>query len=198
VSAAAPEFQDAPLAPAAAENVNVIAMPLNAANQFTSAGLTYDQKGLATLVGPGVQQVLRWNAATQSYLIWYPPIDDGDPFPMETGGVYWLLLDGTANGIVSFVGDVPAQGSVHFTLQRPAGAGCLINDISLPLDRSDITTPQQLAQAVGNVEQVAQWNAATQSYLIWYVDINDGDPITMKIGYPYQLCLKQGGATTWP
>ena len=36
VSAAAPEFN--PDAPTATENYNLIAMPLNAANQFTTAG----------------------------------------------------------------------------------------------------------------------------------------------------------------
>lgn len=192
VSAAQPE------APAATENYNMIAMPLDATNQFTSAGLTYDQAGLGTLVGNGVQQVLKWNAPTQSYLIWYPPASFGDTFPLETGQAYWLLLDSAASDIVSFVGDVPAQGSVHFNLTRATGAECAINNISLPLDRADITTPQQLATAVGDVEQVLEWNAATQSYSIWYVDPNFGDPITMKIGYPYLLCLKSTGVTTWP
>lgn len=193
---AAPAIEAA--APNAAQNYNVIAMPLDSSQQFAGQGLTYDAPGLAALVGTGVKQVLKWNAATQTYLVWDVQLQDGDNFNMATGGVYWLLLDNTAGNIVSFVGDVPAQGSVSFSLTRPAGAGCLLNDISVPLDRSDLTTPQQLATSVGNVAQVLQWNAATQTFFVWDVDLQDGDTFTVKIGYPYRLCLKSGGSTTWP
>lgn len=195
VSAAAPEFQDAPLA---TNKVNVIAMPLNATNQFTSAGKSFNADGLASIAGPGVVQVLSWNAATASYLSWDPAAQDGNNFSLTVGGVYRLVLDSTANTIVSFVGDVPAQGTVSFALTRPSGTGCAINDISLPLDKANITTADQLATAVGNVAQVLEWNATTQTYLSWDVAAQDGNNFATKIGYPYRLCLSTGGSANWP
>ncbi len=191
VSAAAPD------APMAAQNVNAIAMPLDATNQFTAAGVNFDADGLATIVGPGVQQVLKWNA-TSGYQTWYPPDQDGDNFLLTVGGSYRLVLDNTANTIVSFVGDVPAQGAVKFTLVRPTGVGCVINDISLPLDQSAVADADDLAQAIGNVDQVLFWDKDTQGYKTWYPADQDGDNFTTLIGYPYRVCLLSGGATTWP
>ena len=78
VSAAAPEFNpDAPTAP----TFNMIAMPLNAANQFTTAGVSFNAPGLASVVGPGVQQVLAWDAANGFYLQ-YIPGAGGDQFDL--------------------------------------------------------------------------------------------------------------------
>jgi hypothetical protein len=186
------------IAPAATNKLNVIAMPLNAAQQFTAAGKNFDADGLASIVGAGVQQVLTWNAGSSGYRAWYPQDGEGDNFGLVVGGVYRLVVDSTAPSVVSFVGDVPAQGSVQFSLVRPTGAGCKINDISIPLNRSDISTADQLAISVGNVSQVLEWNAATQSYKAWYPQDGEGDNFATKIGFPYRLCLLSGGLTTWP
>ena len=185
------------LAPAATTRVNVIAMPLDATEQFTSAGENFNAQGLAAIVGSGVEQVLKWNPDSSSYLAWYPPLSEGDNFDLEVGGVYRLVL-GDASDIVSFVGEVPAEQSITFTLVRPESGACQTNDVSIPLDRADLTTPQLLANDVGNVEQVLQWNATAQAYLAWYPDLGEGDEFDVKIGYPYRLCLKPGGSTTWP
>jgi hypothetical protein len=198
VSAAAPEFQDAPEAVLATNKVNVIAMPLNATNQFTNAGKSFDADGLAAIAGTGVVQVSTWDATSASYRSWDPIAVDGDNFSLAVGGNYRLVLDSTANTIVSFVGDVPAQGSVKFNLVRPTSGACRVNDISLPLDQAAITTADQLAIAVGNVEQVLEWVGGTQSYRSWDVLAQDGDNFAVKIGYPYRLCLAAAGSTTWP
>lgn len=187
-----------PAAPQGTQKYNAIALPLNSTQQFAGLGLSYDAAGLAGLVGTGVKQVLKWNAPTQTYLVYDAVLNDGDNFSLATGEVYWLLLDSTASNIVSFVGDVPAIGSVTFSLVRPTGGGCRLNDISIPLHRSDLTTPAQLASSIGNVAQVMQWNATSQTFLVWDVDLNDGDSFPIKIGYPYRVCLKSGGSTTWP
>lgn len=185
-------------APDAATKVNVVAMPLDAAAQFAAAGKGFDADGLATAVGGGVTQVLTWNAATDSYRTWYPQMDEGDNFLLSVGGVYRLVLDGEAPGVLSLVGDVPEQGSIHFALTRPTGSGCVVNDISLPLDRADITDARMLADAIGNVQQVLEWNASTQSYRTYWPADDEGDNFMLRIGYPYRLCLAAGGAVSWP
>lgn len=186
---------EAPARAPLANKYNVIAMPLDATQQFADAGVSFNAEGLATIVGTGVQQVLQWNPSTGTYLSYIPGLG-GDNFNLTVGGVYWLELDSSAGNIVSFVGDVPAQGSVSFSLVRPA-SGCTFNDISLPLDQGAITTPQELADSIGNVEQVLQWNASTGTFL-QYIPGLGGDNFDVKIGYPYHVCLQPGGSTTWP
>ncbi|MGE5602119.1 MAG: hypothetical protein ACM30E_03655 [Nitrososphaerales archaeon] len=197
VSAAAPEFN--PDAPATGPNFNMVAMPLNATNQFTSAGLTYDADGLAKLVGSGVRQALSWDNVNQVYKIW--TIDEfggsGTNFPLAVGGGYWLLLDSTSPTIVSFVGDVPAQGSLHFSFVT--AASCKFNEFSIPLDQPGITKANQLATAL-SATQVLHWDATLQLFDIWTVDEfgGSGTDFNVKIGYPYVACLATGAPTTWP
>lgn len=187
-----------PDAPAAGtDKLNVIAMPLQATNpEFTSVG--FNAAGLAAVTGPGVKQVLTWNAPVGSYRTYYPSDPESDNFPLVVGGVYRLILDSTANTVVSFVGNVPDIGAVSFSLTRPVGTGCAINDISVPLNRSDLIDASALAGAIGNVSQVIEWNATAGSNRTYYPSDPESDNFPVKIGYPYRLCLLAGGATQWP
>jgi hypothetical protein len=199
VSASAPEFQ--PEAPAATQNFNNIAMPLNSENQFTTAGLTFDADGLAAFVGAGVKQVLHWDSVTQQYQV--RTIDPefgntGTNFALVVGGSYWVLLDSTATNIVSFVGDVPAQGSVKFDMAT--GTPCKYNQFSIPLDQASITDADALGASLG-ASQVLNWNASTQQYEIRTIDPefgNTGTLFQVKIGYPYSACLPATSPAIWP
>jgi hypothetical protein len=214
VSAAAPEFQ--PEAPAAAENYNHIAMPLNAANQFTSAGFGFNSQGLAQLVGSSVKQVMRWDAARQANDTWDPANGDGfvggvyttTPFPLAVGGAYWLLLDSSGPNIVSFVGDVPGSGTVKFTLAGTS-PNCAYNEFSLPLEQSTLTNVGLLAGSLSATDtaQVLRWDAARQAVDTWDPINGDGfvggvyttTPWEVKIGYPYYACITAGAnGKVWP
>jgi len=192
-TAAAP-LPQAPAAPKTDTSYNVIPVPLPSVSQFPSG--KFNAEGLASIVGPGVHQVLEWNPDTGSYLSYIPGIG-GDEIPLKVGGVYWFALDSTANATVSFMGDVPAQGSVKFTLVRPTAGSCVYNDISIPLDRPTLTTAQQLADNIGNVLHVLQWDSVGQSWRR-YTPGQGGDNFAVRIGYPYHVCLMTGGITTWP
>lgn len=213
--AAAPVVSAAAAAPEGANNYNVIGMPLDASDQF--AGLGFDSEGLADFVGASVLQVLRWNTAHLQFDAWYPG-DDGDgngdgtvdgsytstPFALEVGGSYWLLVDGGAPTVVSFVGDVPEANSVKFTWDATL-AGCSYNDITVPLEQSTLTESEALADSIsttGGISQVLQWNAGLQMFDVWYPgDDGDGNgdgtvngsytstPWQVRIGYPYWVCL---------
>ena len=190
-----------PLAPAASDpdtRYNVIPVPLPSISQFPSG--KFNAEGLASIVGPGVHQVLEWNPKSGSYLSYVPGIG-GDEIPLKVGGVYWLALDSLANSTVSFLGDVPAKGSVKFTLTRPASGSCVYNDISIPLDflldHPTVTTAETLAQDIEQVDHILQWDPNAQNWLK-YTPGSSVDNFTIKIGYPYHVCLKPGGKTTWP
>lgn len=177
---------------------NVIPVPLPSVSQFPSS--QFNAEGLASIVGPGVHQVLEWNPNTGSYLSYIPGIG-GDEIPLKVGGVYWLALDSSANPTVSFMGDVPAKGSVKFAFTRPSFGPCIYNDISIPLDflldHPTVTTAEKLADDIQQVDHILQWDSTAQ---VWfrYTPGSSSNNFTIRIGYPYHVCLKSGGKTTWP
>lgn len=214
VSAAAPEFN--PDAPAALQNYNMIAVPLNAASQFTGGGYTFTSQGLGDLVGTSAKQIQRWDSARQAYDTWDPINKDGfvggvytqKPFALAVGGAYWILLDSTAPAVLSFVGDVPGAGTIKFTF---AGASpiCAYNEFSVPLEQSTLTNSDLLAESIGgaNAAQILRWNATSQTFDTWDPINNDGfvggsytqSPWDTKIGYPYVVCLNVGAnGKVWP
>lgn len=171
---------------------NIIALPLDVTAQLPNA------KALANYLGPGVQQVLSWNPDTQTYRAWLPKINRGSNFVLKPGGVYWLQLESTATTLVSFVGTVPARGTLQWTFVG-ATPNCRLYDISLPLDQTGITKAAQLATAIGpNLAQVLEWNPNTQTFRAWLPQIGRGSNFTIKAGYPYHVCFLPGAPIVWP
>lgn len=170
---------------------NTIALPLDVTAQLA------DADALAVHIG-GVQQVLKWNADTQTYEFWLPEFGFETNFRLQTGEAYWVQLDHTAPAVASFVGDVPPQDSVQFNLAGTSPI-CKLHDISLPLDQSAITTASQLADALGDdVEQVLKWNPATHTFVGWLPKMGRGTNFATRTGYPYHVCLSAGDPITWP
>jgi len=205
-SAAAPALSQLPAAvtgaaPAATANWNAIAMALD------NTATLPDAQALAQAI-TGTQQVLQWNAAAQAFDAYIPdpvfPGGLGTNFALQLGQPYMVQVGNTAPSVFSLVGDVPPQtgqtGAVQFSLL--GGSPCQWNFISLPLDQGSITTAQQLADAIGNVEQVLQWNAATS---VQAFDAYIPDPVfpgglgtnfSTHIGYPYFVCMAT--SKSWP
>ena len=196
--AAAALDAQASVATGPATSYNVIPVPLPSVSQFPSS--QFNAEGLASIVGPGVHQVLEWNPNTGSYLSYIPGIG-GDEIPLKVGGVYWFALDSSANPTVSFMGDVPAKGSVKFAFTRPSFGPCIYNDLSIPLDffldHPTVMTAEKLAVDIEQVDHILQWDSAAQ---VWrkYTPGPSSDNFAIRIGYPYHVCLKSGGKTTWP
>jgi hypothetical protein len=198
VSASAPAVDASAassLAPTATNYYNVISMPLDSQQQFTDAGYNFDSQGLADMI-PGTVQVLRWKNDTQTFQLFEPGIDT--PFPLEVGGVYRLLLDSSAGNVVSFVGDVPPKSTEpgHKVYDLYGGSPCKYNMIAIPLDRSDLSDSQALADEITGTQQVLEWKADTQTYVIFEPGIDT--PFPVKIGYPYRLCLDGTAPSQWP
>ncbi len=201
----------APAAPSATQKYNAIGLPLDSSAQFS-----YNADGLANYIGASVQQVLRLDARRKAFDSWYPASQDGyiggiyteTPFTLTVGGGYWVLLDSTSPTVLSFVGNVPAAGSVKFTFVGTSPT-CSNNQITVPLDQAGITNADLLANSIGaaNVDQVLRLNAARQGFDSWYPASQDGyvdgvyteTPFDVKIGYPYWICLLVGANDqVWP
>jgi hypothetical protein len=156
-----------------------------------------DADALADYAGPGVYMVLRHDAATQS-IEWRLPGLAGTDFAVEVGGVYFLYLDDTAPDGVSWVGAVPAIGTVEYDL-TPAdpGVSCAYNFISVPLHRDDLTDADALAADIGGVYSVSRYNADTQD-LTWRIPGVSGENFPVRAGYPYIVCLDETAPARWP
>lgn len=177
-----------------ADRYNHIALPLQTAPPLP------DADALAAHVGSSVQQVLDWDAAAQQFDFWLPPFSIGENFALDTGGPYFLLVDDTSPGITTFLGGVPAQGSVSFNLEPGDSTSCAYNAISVPLDQPGITTASELANAIGpgTVEQVLRWDAPSDAFDFWLPDFSVGTNFAVRTGYPYFVCLKSTAPTVWP
>ncbi len=224
VAAAPVAFQSAaaPDAPTIGEKYYVIGMPLDAADQFSGAtpSLGFDSDGLADFVGSSVTQVLRWNAGRQDFDSWDPVADrgwvNGDPidipFDLAIGTAYWLLVDSSGPGVVSFVGDVPNAYSIAFTFLG-TDPSCAYNQITIPLEQAGLIDADLLADSIDatvgtiSVIQVLQWNPGRQDFDSWDPVADrgwvNGDPVDVpwltRIGYPYMVCLAAGANDqSWP
>ena len=175
------------LAPAAGEKYNAIALPLD-----SSASFTYMASGLKAYVGASASAVMKWDATNQQYVTYTGGPGD---FALETGGAYFLLLDSTADNVLSFVGDVPPEGSISFSLVKDTGTGCKYNAISLPLDQDQITLASELMTDIGGVTSVTRWDAAEQKFVSYTGGLGD---FAVSIGYPYFVCLNNGAPANWP
>lgn len=186
-----------PEAQAATTSFNFVALPLDASasiDPFTAAGL-------AAYQGDSVQQVLRWNPAQQTFDSYVPGVSPPfADFSLEVAGSYFLEVDATAGDVFTTVGDVPAQGSISFDLTLGASPNdCAFNSISIPLDRSDITVASELAADIGGTEQVLSWNATNQSFDSYVPGVSPPfADFQVKIGYPYFICVDNGGPVMWP
>lgn len=180
----------APAAPDATLNYNAIGMPLDSTATIGNAD------ALATAIA-GTQTVLKWDVGAQAFDFWIPGIGIGNNFPVSVGDAFLVQVDSTAPSVFSIVGDVPPQsgaGSVSYSLV--GNASCKYNYITVPLSQTSITTADQLATAIGNVDTVLVWDANAQAFDFWIPGIGIGNDFAVSIGYPYFVCMN--ASKTWP
>jgi len=156
-----------------------------------------DAQALASAI-PGTTQILRWNASLKNFTYYIPNGGGGTNFSTLVGEPYFVQLNNTAGAVFSVVGDVPPQsgqpGAVQFNLV--GGSPCKWNYISLPLDKSTITTAQTLADAIGNVGMLLVWDASIQNFTYYIPNGGGGTNFATKIGYPYWVCMNTN--KSWP
>lgn len=196
----------APAADPFVQRLNMIALPLHSQAMFAALGHTFNAKGLAAYIGPAVIRVQVWQPGSQTYRSSVKPFAINN-FALQTGGVYMVTLDNSDQtlSVFTIVGDVPppsqttpqgTPGRVEYTLA--GGSPCKLNQLTSPLDRSDLAKAKDLALAIGNVVRIQQWNANTQVYQSSLAPfaLNNFD---VKIGYPYMVCVNTpGDGQVWP
>lgn len=175
---------------------NMIALPLDSAASI----VPFRASGLAAYIGLGVEQVLRWNPSIQNFNV-YRPTTSPPPanFALMAGGVYVMEVDDTPDPIVTFVGNVPFLDSLVFNFILGSNSTCALNAISIPLNRTDLTSASALASDIGGVNQVLVWNTTTQNFRVYRPGISPpGANFAVRAGYPYFVCLNETSPVYWP
>ncbi len=177
----------------ATNKYNFVALPLDS----TASVSPYTAAGLGSYAGSGAISVIRWNSSTQGFethTVGFP----FNNFTLETSGAYFLEVDSTADTVLTFVGDVPAQGSTSFTLAKGSSPSeCAYTSISLPLDQSGITDAAGLGAAISGADEIVRWNSSTQGFETHTVGFPFNN-FAVEIGYPYFVCVNSTGASNWP
>lgn len=128
-----------------------------------------------------------WDALSQE---WVSAFDlgywEGD-FPVQTGSVLMVYALSPFN--VYSMGQLPAANA---TYSLESG----LNDIMVPLNRSDITMAGQIGDEIGLLDAINSWDATGQE---WVAAFNlgywEGD-FEVSIGEPVQVY--SFGEATWP
>jgi len=120
-------------------NWTTISIPLS-----TSVSTADDLAAYIDSTNNSITRVARWDSATQSLVI----RNVGSPFGIPNFNVNlgdWLMVaaDENAPSSFSWTGDVPAQGSLQYSLVANGWTG-----IMLPLDQGDIATADDLGNAI--------------------------------------------------
>ncbi|HID34332.1 MAG TPA: hypothetical protein EYP25_07155 [Anaerolineae bacterium] len=190
----------APSAPAATENWNQIAFPVDATGDIPDAQAIADNID-------GAEEIRYWDASVQGFVFYIPdpviPGGAGTNFSTQVGGSYWVKQAASTQTVFSIVGDVPPPtgqaGAIQHNLQGDA-ANCKWNNIMVPLDQDTISTAQDLADSIGDVYEVRGWRADSQGFAFYIPDPvipgGAGTNFAVKIGYPYWVCMT--ASKTWP
>lgn len=158
---------------------------------------------------PGAREVLHWNASLQSFDSWVPdsvfppPGGYGINYPVELGGVYFVLATSSMPSLLDIQGAVPALGTYSFDLLGNSQE-CLWNPITVPFGANVVPNAQGLADTfdIGNARRVAYWSAIDQAFILW-TPLNEFPPpggrgtnFQVLEGSPYFVCL--GTNESWP
>ena len=111
---------------------------------------------------------------------------DGD-FPVHPGSVMMIAALTPFNAYS--IGNIPATNATYNLLVG-------LNDIMIPLNRSDITMAGQVGDEIGVLDAMSYWDNINQG---WIATINlgywDGD-FPVSIGFPMQVAALS--SVTWP
>ena len=171
-------------APSAAINYTNISIPLVVTDTYPTAD---DVAGYINSTNPptttnSIQRVARWDTGSQTFVIRTVGAVFGTAnFNVAVGD--WLLVgaDSTAPAVFTWVGDVPEIGFRSYSLVANGYTGLM-----LPLDRSDLTTADDLGNDIGDITRVARWDAASQTFVVRTVGAVFGTAnFDIEIGYPY-------------
>jgi hypothetical protein len=156
-------------------------------------------KDLAKSIGDGVDVLWKLSSSTNAYSIYYlPNISFGTNFDIKTGAPVIAQVNADAVTPWFYTGNVPAQGSVQFTIYKNAGK-TVYNEITLPLDKINIKTADQLAKDIGGVEVIWKLDPATNSFSkYWLPAVKYGENFAIEPGEAVLIGVTNAAPDVWP
>ena len=137
---------------------------------------------------PGLLDAMSyWDAASQSWITAFNLGYWQGDFPIHTGSVMMIYALNPINAYS--IGNMPASNATYNLLTG-------LNDIMIPLNRSDITMAGQVGDEMGVLDNISRWDNATQT---WDSAINVGfwlGDFPVAIGLPMQVAALS--PVTWP
>jgi len=159
--------------------LNHIALPMDQGLMMAS--------DFAALYPDMLDNMSYWDPVSQTWVAAvYLGYWEGD-FPIQPGSV--MMIAALAPFNAYSIGNMPATNATYNLLVG-------LNDIMIPLNRSDITMAGQLGDEIQVLDNISYWDNSTQTWVAAvYLGYWEGDfPVT--IGFPVQVAaLSQ---TTWP
>lgn len=141
-------------------------------------------------IGNGVTRIQIWNYATQRWLTRDYVRNTGPNFPVATGDVLRVRGNNNITTLFTWIGEVPAPGSVSYHF----GVGT--NEVMIPLDIQGLTDAAALATSIGpKVKWIMQWNSATQTAEKYFPATGAGN-FSVAPGGGYHVRVT--AASTWP
>jgi len=130
-----------------------------------------------------------WNATSQSWVTAFNFLGywQGD-FPVQSGSV--MMIYALAPFSVYSIGNMPATNAAYNLLVG-------LNDIMIPLNRSDITMAGQLGDEIQVLDNMSYWDNTTQTWVTAFNFLGywQGD-FPVHIGFPMQVYALS--PVTWP
>ena len=168
---------------------NYISFPLH--NSFENA------KGLANKF-KGIEVALQLEERTNGFSKYYlPDLNFGQNFELHVGMPLLLSLKKSAEASWFYSGRVPAAESVQFALNRSAAGS--YNEITVPLDKTNIKTADDLAKDIGGVEVVLKLNPETNGFSqFWIPSIKYGTNFEIAPGEAVLINVNNSAPAVWP
>jgi len=166
-------------------------------NGVVSASALINDVTATTSIAPGL--ALKWEPFL-GYAFYNPSNPSGGgsvDYSIQAGDPVFLEAEADGGDTYTVFGNVPTQGSVSFALEGDPSV-CKYNQISIPLDRSDLTVAAALTADIGDVDLVLEWDP-----ILGYAFYNPSNPsgggsvnFPVKPGFPYYVCMTNSKA--WP
>ena len=169
-------------------NYNLVSVP------FTNTGITDAVSLISALGASNVFTVNRFVVSSQSYQSRFAA-GFGTNFAVTAGGIY--QINAAQNATFSVAGNVPAPGSISYSIQTTATTD--YNFVMIPFElESSFAVAQDVINSVpGLFNTLNEFRATSQSYVSRFA-IGFGTNFAVKAGKPYQANVAAAGTFPAP
>jgi hypothetical protein len=137
---------------------------------------------------PGCTSVIQWNSNNQRYEQ-YMPDSGSDNFTVKMGYPYYVQV--AEDTVLTFTGNITSPSFSFITNGTTS-----FNGITVPLDKTGITTAAELCADISGCNCAAYWDAGIQGFIQYYTALPGFNNFDVKTGYPYYVNVTSN--IVWP